>query len=740
MAQLIINPEAPQGYANLLEGLQLNWELSSESYTNLIDRGPNQHHPSNELPPESEFTVGARPWPVGGTWGWRCTVAGSLSFQGIYSQQPDRLTWWNTTSNDQFTTSLWWFKEEHNTNRWISFVGPTNSNDFYVWALRDGSMSQFQFYLRYGGSSSTIVNSGSTGIPVGTWSLLTCVLRHVGGLPRQELWLDDQKVGDIPGEVYPSYSPNYERRIAVGSNWRLTGQAGVAGVFGNYRAWNRALSDAEIAQLYRLGPGLDGTLVQRFTSLPQVITETTGYQGGVNFRSTTSYVTDGPRDVPAVSTSQGDISYPPGNTKNNAIGDAVTYGWNATNLVDFFNVDASPPTAELAGAHGVAFDSGAIFRLDLPQPGIYDIDAAFGAQSAGVQTDWEIRDGDDFIIQFISSQSQGADTWRDANNIDHASGLDWISNRSFHRYTFVNSYITVRPWAIASPGDHFIAHLSITEVLASPTADGDGDLQQLEQTIAGAGTVVNPNQIAGNAALVQNVQQIAGAGTYTPVPINLTGDLQQQVQEISGSGTVEAPGEVSGNAALSQDVQVITGVGTVIPAPGNATAALQQLEQVISGAGTVTAPGEFSGNAALAQQEQQISGTGTIIPAPGNADAVLTQQEQQITGVGTITLPGVVSGNAALAQQLQLITGIGDYVEPPANALASLIQAEQTISGSGTVGIPGQISGNGNLQQPLQEIAGQGAVSSVSVPQNAEMYTYDAFMRYTYDDQQIYRS
>ena len=236
--------------------------------------------------------------------------------------------------------------------------------------------------------------------------------------------------------------------------------------------FDRALDDGELDYLHSIGPGgLIREKSRNYLFIPQSLAPP-DLQIGVNLRNTEAWVVDGPTDVAAVSPADTPPDGPYPNTKLNDNLDGVTYGWDATAGVNEFNVDNTPPSPELAGGHGVAHDSGRIFRMDLPAAGAYAIDAAFGAQSVGVRTGYEIRDGNGPVIMTIDNGPTSADEWRDATNQLHLSGTDWLLNRDTLTHTFVNAFLTIRPRPDADPGgDHFLAHVGVTQTTPVPAVN-----------------------------------------------------------------------------------------------------------------------------------------------------------------------------------------------------------------------------------------------------------------------------
>ncbi|MGH9522707.1 MAG: hypothetical protein ACRD3E_09270 [Terriglobales bacterium] len=188
------------------------------------------------------------------------------------------------------------------------------------------------------------------------------------------------------------------------------------------------------------------------------------FDAGFDFRATSTYVTD-----PAFATYQvvnsGGVpaeTYPTTRTVNGA---AATFGWESgtTNLGPGRDRSSSVD-ARLAGVNQVAAakPGNAVWRLELPAAGAYDVDLAVGDATSSQVENVEIQDGTAAVISF-TNVSVSAGAFLDASGVVRSTAANWVANHATRRITFLTTTLRVvlkPPTASSST----IAHLRVTRV------------------------------------------------------------------------------------------------------------------------------------------------------------------------------------------------------------------------------------------------------------------------------------
>lgn len=122
---------------------------------------------------------------------------------------------------------------------------------------------------------------------------------------------------------------------------------------------------------------------------------------GINFRSTSGYVTDGANEVYCL----GD-QYP--TTRG-----GVTFGWST--VVSIRDRSASVDR-RLAGTN-FASSIGIYFRLDLPSAGQYDIHLAVGDATNLNRVEWDLNDTTTNLAQYRNGGNQLVQQFMDASGV-----------------------------------------------------------------------------------------------------------------------------------------------------------------------------------------------------------------------------------------------------------------------------------------------------------------------------------
>jgi hypothetical protein len=185
---------------------------------------------------------------------------------------------------------------------------------------------------------------------------------------------------------------------------------------------------------------------------------------GLNFRQTSTYVTDGAGETYVLGTD----AYP--TTRG-----GVTFGWESGfTSANALNRNASVDR-RLAGVH---FESGTAipqFRLDLPAAGQYQIYAAFGDYGPSTTNYSEFRFLDDATVLFSSTvQSMGgAQRWTDATDVKRTSASDWSTNNAARTETFASTILRCRInyGGVDRTSSAVINHLRVIQLAAAASGN-----------------------------------------------------------------------------------------------------------------------------------------------------------------------------------------------------------------------------------------------------------------------------
>jgi hypothetical protein len=182
---------------------------------------------------------------------------------------------------------------------------------------------------------------------------------------------------------------------------------------------------------------------------------------GFAFRSTLGYVTDAGNDQFIDAT----VNYP---TTTTIGGDSVTYGWESINASNEANRNTTVP--KLAGIVYNVSASGAeyVFRVDLPETGEYEVQAAFGDYSFPQVIKAQIRDSASVLTDIVN-ESLVAGEFIDATGVDQPDPATWVSSNNVLTHTFASTILRA---ALLDPSTFAttIAYLSVRKT--SPVSGG----------------------------------------------------------------------------------------------------------------------------------------------------------------------------------------------------------------------------------------------------------------------------
>ncbi len=201
---------------------------------------------------------------------------------------------------------------------------------------------------------------------------------------------------------------------------------------------------------------------------------------GINFRSTSGYVTDGPNDTYCLRAD----GYP--TTRG-----GLTFGWADGDSHDVRNRN-SGIDVRLAGVHfNTSAGTVAIFRLDLPNDAdTYTITGAFGDASYAQSPYVELRDGATTVFKTIDLNITGQDRWTDPNGSAQYTSAEWPGDNTTLEEVFSNDELFIHIGDNVDERGH-IGHISLAwsaDIVLTPgagalTLTGQPVLRNVPRTI-----------------------------------------------------------------------------------------------------------------------------------------------------------------------------------------------------------------------------------------------------------------
>lgn len=348
---------------------------------------------------------------------------------------------------------------------------------------------------------------------------------------------------------------------------------------------------------------------------------------GLNFRTSSGYVTDGANEAFDNGNTGGGASYPRTTPQGNTVG---------SEGVAFLNVDRNAGLdRRLAGVIYTA-TNGHRFRIDLPAAGTYNVRSAAGDASFGNPTQWSLRDTTTSLGN-LATGSITAGNYKDANDVTY-SAANWPANNTARSFTFATTICRIQ--SEVTSGNTVLAHFYI-EAAGGGGTDGAGSAAGTS-TVAGVGAyaIASPASAAGTSSVSgAGASQAAadGSASGSSVAAGVGAYALSGVGSASGTSTASAVGQTGGTTS--------DGVGS---ASGTSTASAvgQATHAGVGGAAGVSA----------------VSGAGaSLFAGTGSADGTST-----VTGAAPTVAQGTGSASG---------TSTANGVSPSAQAYEEIVYA-----------------------------------------------------------------
>lgn len=359
---------------------------------------------------------------------------------------------------------------------------------------------------------------------------------------------------------------------------------------------------------------------------------------GINFRATSGYVTDPTGITNEVSRV---VNYPRTTPQGNNVGWETLVGTldtrNRTTSVD----------PRLAGVEFLNAGAGnsAVYRIDLPSSGSYNIRAAFGDIFFSVVIEAVLQDGDTDVATLISYKGTGAaGNFYDATDTLRTGESDWVNNNAALTQSFSTSILRVR-----IPGTSGAAK-SIAHFYVEAAGGGAIELtaSNNSQTDTSATGVINQSHALTSAACAQADSSSNDAITQihiissengTQSDVSATSAITQQHILVAGASDqtdTAATGQISQAHELTVTGSAQTDAsGTGVIGVGGISLAASSCEQTdASSAGSLTQAHALS---AANSVQTDASSTGAITSAGDLAAANCSQTDTSATGAITQT-------------------------------------------------------------------------------------------------------
>lgn len=150
-----------------------------------------------------------------------------------------------------------------------------------------------------------------------------------------------------------------------------------------------------------------------------------GFDIGLNFRSTPSFVTDGPGYTYVLGTD----TYPTSRA-------GFTFGWSGAVSDRDRNASIDP---RLAGINFTAGNAGTTFRVDLPSSGSVDVHVAIGDDAAQQNNQkWQIKDNATQLVSHGPVASVSAAHFLDETATDYSAAA-WPGSETPETFTFAST-------------------------------------------------------------------------------------------------------------------------------------------------------------------------------------------------------------------------------------------------------------------------------------------------------------
>ena len=188
------------------------------------------------------------------------------------------------------------------------------------------------------------------------------------------------------------------------------------------------------------------------------------FDAAFDFRATATFVSDPAYATYQLVNSSGvpAETYPTTRTVNGA---SVRFGWESgTSNLGGGRDRSSSVDPRLAGVNQVpaAKTNNAVWRLDLPAAGTYDVDLALGDATTAQVQNMEVQDGTTAVIS-IANVATTSGTFLDATGTARSPAANWVANHATRRISFSTTTLRV---VLKPPtgSSSTIAHLRVTLV------------------------------------------------------------------------------------------------------------------------------------------------------------------------------------------------------------------------------------------------------------------------------------
>lgn len=410
-----------------------------------------------------------------------------------------------------------------------------------------------------------------------------------------------------------------------------------------------ALDSPAIGQVHVLTPS-DVTTGAPSVDAPALARLTTGF----NFRATPGYVTDGDAETYVL----GSDTYP-------TTRDGRTFGWDADYSANDRDRSAGLDP-RLAGVHFHPADSAGVFRVDLPEPGTYDIRLAVGDITLQTGIYIEVLDDETSLFSFGTVTMTDGNQWFDASGVLRTNETAWVDNNVSIRRTFATTTFYLINGGSGSGENSAIAHLEVTAVGSSTDDLTPSDV------ITGAPVVDEP--ALGQVQALSPEDVATGAPSVdTPALVIVTALSPEDVT--TGAPVLDEP-------ALGQ-VHALTPADLATGAPAIDTASLAQVQalspdDVATGAPSVDSP-------SLAQAEvllpSDLSTGAPVVDEPTLGQAHALSPEDVSTGAPVIDEALLSSEGTDALSPDDLATGAPSLGSPSLGQVHALT-VEDVIAGA----------------------------------------------------------
>ncbi len=301
---------------------------------------------------------------------------------------------------------------------------------------------------------------------------------------------------------------------------------------------------------------------------------------GINFRSTSAYVTDGADHTYEIGLGN---NYPRTTPQGN------TVGWE-TATGDARNRSTSNDT-RLAGFARTTGTAVGTYRIDLPSAGSYSVRVAAGDASYASGVKVEAFDTSTSLGVLASTSTTAANKFRDATNAEHTAA-NWPANNASATLTFATTICRIKT-GIASGGSTALAHVYVASAGGGGGVSASGTPDDVTLTAA-TGSATGGASASGSVAAISTTAPAATAtgsasASASPAAIILTAPAATAT-----TGGAAAASGAPAELALTAPTGSATGaaLATATPAPIGLTAATGSA--TASGGGSVSASGTFA--------------------------------------------------------------------------------------------------------------------------------------------------